>query len=272
MCRMVNILGAHVGPEDDLLVKYDNPSGHWENRSLIACNDAILAAFGRSWDFPPWLSPGWESDARALELVPALEKTLEKVFDDSATWVWKDPRTCLTFPLWRSVIPHRLVVILVLRDPVAVARSLRRRDGIPWFYAAGLWQHYLREAVDSSRGLPVITRSFEDLVRSPRSFAEDLKEELSSLGVDLRGDADEAASSVERFGDHAATQWTATDKLVKQATERTVRELHTLPRVTTRSSGALWREPSWVRPVLTTYRASWVLRARSGRPLHGETG
>ena len=58
--RILNLLGADVGPEDDLLTEYDNPSGHWESKALVACNDRILAAFGRSWDFPPWLGPDWE--------------------------------------------------------------------------------------------------------------------------------------------------------------------------------------------------------------------
>ncbi len=63
--RVLNLLGADVGPAADLIAEYDNPSGHWENKTLTACNDRILAAFGRSWDFPPWLTGGWELSPRA---------------------------------------------------------------------------------------------------------------------------------------------------------------------------------------------------------------
>src|ERR1019366_7940994 len=67
--RILNLLGADLGPEGDLLTEYDNPAGHWESKALVACNDRILAAFGRSWDFPPWTAPGWEYSDRASRLL-----------------------------------------------------------------------------------------------------------------------------------------------------------------------------------------------------------
>ncbi|HTZ08801.1 MAG TPA: hypothetical protein VMB72_07005, partial [Acidimicrobiales bacterium] len=73
--RILNLLGADVGERDDLLTDYDNPAGHWESRALVAANDRILAAWGRSWDFPPWLAPGWERSERAERLLPDLAAT-----------------------------------------------------------------------------------------------------------------------------------------------------------------------------------------------------
>ena len=101
--RIVNLLGAGLGPDDDLLTEFDNPAGHWESIRLNRCNDRILAAFGRSWDFPPWLDPGWEHSPRATRLLPDMAETFTGVYS-SDPWVWKDPRTCLTLPLWRRVL------------------------------------------------------------------------------------------------------------------------------------------------------------------------
>src|ERR1700691_3651857 len=70
--RILNLLGADLGPTQDLLTEYDNPAGHWESKSLVACTDWILAAFARSWDFPPWLAPGWEYSDTCSALVPEL--------------------------------------------------------------------------------------------------------------------------------------------------------------------------------------------------------
>jgi hypothetical protein len=263
VCRMVNLLGADVGPSDDLLTEYDNPSGHWENKQLVKCNDRVLDAFGRSWDFPPWFADGWEDDRRASKLQTELRDTFTSVYREERAWVWKDPRTCLTLPLWRKVIPGRFVVLMILRDPASVAASLRRRDGIPSLYAVGLWHHYVRAALRGSTGLPVLCRNFEDLLASPKEFARSLTADLQALGVGLEGDETEAALSVERGADRHAEA----DRLVRTTTSSVAQTLRDVPAFNSRFVAPSWREPRWVRPLLTVYRAGWVVRSRSGHPL-----
>ncbi len=107
--------------------------------------------------------------ARSL---PELTEAFAAVYGTSP-WVWKDPRTCLTFPLWRRVIGAEPTVVIVLRDPGAVVASVKRRDGIPSLYTVGLWHHYVRAAVAGSVGLPVVCLRFEDLVASPAAAVED---------------------------------------------------------------------------------------------------
>ncbi len=98
--------------------------------------------------------------------MPDMADTFAGVFG-SEPWVWKDPRTCLTFPLWRRVLGPSVRVVLVLRAPGAVVSSLKRRDGIPTLYGTGLWHHYVHAAVQSSQGLPLVCVHFDDLVASP---------------------------------------------------------------------------------------------------------
>jgi hypothetical protein len=260
--RILNLLGADLGPEEDLLSEYDNPAGHWESKALVACNDRILAAFGRSWDFPPWTAPGWEYTERASRLIPELTETFRHVYRTSP-WVWKDPRTCLTLPLWRRVLGTDATVVLVSRDPGAVVRSIKRRDGIPSLYAAGLWHHYVRAAVAASIGLPVVCMQFEDLVRSPRACVEALAADLRALGVDLAGDPEAAAASMQGDLVHDDT----TPPLVRRLTSSTVETLRALPRRSVDFRPPSWREPRWVHPLLVAYRGPWVLRARAGHPL-----
>jgi hypothetical protein len=261
--RILNLLGADVGPESDLLTEFDNPTGHWESKTLVACNDRILAAFGRSWDFPPWLAPGWEFTEPASRLVPELSEAFASVYG-SSPWVWKDPRTCLTFPLWRRVLGSEARVVLVFRDPGAVVASVRRRDGIPSLYTVGLWHHYVRAAVQASAGLPVVCLRFEDLVASPVAAVRALADDVSALGVDLPGDPESAAASMQGDLVHGPeASW-----LVRRLTSRTVDVLGALPRRSDEFRPPSWREPTWVRPVLVAYRGPWVLRARAGHPLH----
>ncbi|HUY22823.1 MAG TPA: sulfotransferase [Acidimicrobiales bacterium] len=260
--RVLNLLGADIGPADDLLTEYDNPGGHWESKALVACNDRILAAYGRSWDFPPWLAPGWEHTERATRLLPDLAETFAAVYT-GGPWVWKDPRTCLTFPLWRRVLGDGARVVLVLRDPGAVVASVRRRDGIPAFYGVGLWQHYVRASVAASRGLPVVCLRFEDLVAAPAETVATLAGDLRALGVDLGGDPGVAARALEGQLVHGA----APTPTVRRLTASTLRVLQSLPRRSDDFQPPTWREPRWVRPVLLAYRGPWAVRARVGHPL-----
>jgi hypothetical protein len=260
--RILNLLGADAGPESDLLTEYDNPAGHWESRALVACNDRILGTFGRSWDFPPWFAPGWEHSERANRLLPDMTETFASVYGASP-WVWKDPRTCLTFPLWRRVVGADVVVVAVFRDPGAVVTSVKRRDGIPSLYTVGLWHHYVRALVAASAGLRVICLQFEDLVASPTDTVVDLARDLRELGIDLTGDPGAAAASMQG----ALVHGEGPSPLVRRLTASTVELLRSLPRRSDVFRPPTWREPAWVHPLIVGYRGPWALRARAGHPL-----
>ncbi len=260
--RVVNLLGADLGPESELLTEYDNPAGHWESKSLLACNDAILAALGRSWDFPPWPAPGWEYSAKASALLPQMRDVFS-MFASSKTWAFKDPRTCLTLPLWRRLLGDDACAVLVWRRPGDVVPSISRRDGIPSLYGIGLWHHYVRSAVAGAVGMPVVTLHFEDLLADPGVTIDRLVTDLGALGVHLDGDIPTAAASLQRHMAHHDHAHTMVDRL----TRSTVRRLASLPALSQSFAPQLWREPLWVRPFLMAYRVPWVLRARAGHPL-----
>jgi hypothetical protein len=228
----------------------------------VACNDKILAQFGRSWDFPPWLKPGWEYSDRASRLLPELEETFRAVYR-SSPWVWKDPRTCLTLPLWRRVIGSEATVVLVSRDPDAVVTSVKRRDGIPALYTVGLWHHYVLAALAGASGLPVVCLRFEDLVAAPEAAVLSLAEDLAALGLELGGDPGAAAASLHGHLVHSD----GASPVVRRLTSSVVDQLRALPRRSDAFAPPSWREPSWVRPLLVAYRGPWVVRARTGHPL-----
>jgi hypothetical protein len=259
--RIVNLLGADLGPADELISEFDNPGGHFENTALTRCNERILNAFGRSWDFPPYLPPGWQHGPTASALLGDMEAVFRRVYAHEP-WVWKDPRLCITLPLWRRVLGD-VAVVLVWRDPVAVVRSLQRRDGIPSLYGAGLWHHYLGGALAAAAGLPVICVRFEDLVGAPLDVTKTLAAELRQLGVALGGDEAQAAASLDEQLVHDVRS----NRLVRRLTSAAVERLQALPRTSRSFVPPSWREPPWVRPVLVAYRGPWAIRARAGHPL-----
>ena len=110
-----------------------NQSGHWEPLPIVELNDELLTAAsmtGMTWAVPvEWLDgPSVRNFAGAAIDLAASE------FGDSALFVLKDPRICRMVPFWRSVLEEIGAMtrfVLPLRNPLEVAASLKRRDGLP---------------------------------------------------------------------------------------------------------------------------------------------
>ena len=98
--------GLNLGPDKDLLSPAtDNPEGFWEHRAFMKLNDSILRELGGTWDRPPrTVAAGWE-DEEALHRLRNRAVKLVRQFQGREPWGWKDPRNCLTLPLWRGSSP-----------------------------------------------------------------------------------------------------------------------------------------------------------------------
>ncbi|MBA3421575.1 MAG: sulfotransferase [Thermoleophilaceae bacterium] len=158
-------LAAEVSP---LQPAPDNPRGSWEQRPITEINDALLEALGGSWSSPPDMPPDWE---RSPELEPLRERAREVVdaqFADAGEWTWKDPRTSLTLPFWRELLPPARYVVC-LRNPADVAASLLRRapDTLTWEAANALWLRYGAEALDNTGGDERLLVFYEDYFSDP---------------------------------------------------------------------------------------------------------
>ena len=51
--RLVNMLGPATCAPGDMVRGPWNPSGHFESRTLMHLNNALLTQMGRSWWYPP---------------------------------------------------------------------------------------------------------------------------------------------------------------------------------------------------------------------------
>src|SRR5204863_10104268 len=131
----------------------DNPDGFAESQLLTIYNRHLLRLLGGRWDGPPLMPSGWATRPPvSLEWERGLEH-FRKVYAGDR-WVWKDPRTCLTMPFWDEVLGRDHKIVLVFRDPRAVARSLGRRDQLSKAYSLALWERHCRAALASSTGRP----------------------------------------------------------------------------------------------------------------------
>lgn len=178
-----------------------NPRGHWESRRLATVNDDLLAALGGTWSEPPTLEQEWESGGAATALVDRARTTFRQEHP-RAPWVWKDPRNSVTLSFWRRALGDR-PVLLIHRDPRAVAASLRLRNGFSIAHGVALWAVCLRETLRSAAGLPVLVVDWNELRTDPGAHAASI---ASWVGNVLPGHACEVQgmdAAIDReIGDH----------------------------------------------------------------------
>src|SRR6266404_3783995 len=113
----------------------DNPRGHWERWEIAEFHDRILGLFNRDYfgrfhDFA--LPVAWWADPRVAQIRREIVAFLEQRMDDSH-FGFKDPRTVRLMPVWHQIFNELKLapkVVLCLRNPAQIARSLHERDGL----------------------------------------------------------------------------------------------------------------------------------------------
>jgi hypothetical protein len=173
---------AGPGPDDRIPASSWNRRGNWESRRLTNFDERLLRHLGGTWSGPPDLPTAWE-------LAPSLDDwriEAQALFDtafSARTAVWKDPRVCLLLPFWRTVIDPPNAAVLVVREPLEVAASLRSRDGMTTTHGFALWERYLRCACAALDGIPTLVTDYAAVLEDPTTWFVDLVQFLRDVDV-----------------------------------------------------------------------------------------
>ena len=201
--QVVSLLGAYIGEEDELfLPKPDNPMGNCEHYSINILHDRILEALGRTWDTAFSLPLNWHNSKDIAPLREELVGLIESRFAKQPLWAWKDPRTSILLPLWKDVLAElyiELRCLLVYRNPLDVARSLKARDGFSREESLGLWLNHNLAMLDNSAGLPRTVVSYQGLLSDP-------------------------AESLSRWASRFSLRWSPNDKELLEALRQTIHQ------------------------------------------------
>ena len=134
-----------------------NAKGNGENSRIMALHEDLLKVNDGTWEAPPG-AVSWPRDlkARRDEIIAS--------YRDSALWGFKDPRTLLTLEGWIEALPG-LELVGIFRHPLAVAESLRRRNGFSIEKGLGLWSTYNDRLLryQERYGFPVVCFDAEGL-------------------------------------------------------------------------------------------------------------
>jgi hypothetical protein len=181
--RVLESIGFFAGAETDFHPPTaHDPLGHREHIMVWRANETALTALGRGWDDPVGINWDLLPGAARGEVTAAIDLAVAQL-DEHRLWVAKDPRLCLTLPLWRRATTP--LCVMTHRNPMDVARSLAARDGMPVFGGLALWEWYQRSALNGSAGLVRVYVSFADLAADPERFSARLLQLLHESAPDL---------------------------------------------------------------------------------------
>lgn len=196
--EILSQLGFWIGTEEQLIGASEyNPRGHFELRAGVEFDNEVLRQAGGTWDDPPAIA---SVDALATTLGPPVDAW----FNGRAPFALKDPRLCLTLPVWMPALSAFDVrIVHVVRDSHAVARSLVTRNeamDLPASrFAKGemvpsdaltLWGEYNRRADLSVErfAVPRLVVRYDALVEAPATQVRRI-----AAFVDCRNDHIDAA-------------------------------------------------------------------------------
>lgn len=123
VAHICQALSVNMG--DEMLGSHPSqPHGHFEDVEFYQLNQLVLQGCGGKWDNPPTVHA--VEFAREMYSRDARELVARK--SASKLWGWKDPRTCLTLPVyWPYLTDVRL--LFIKRNRVSIIRSLMNRSG-----------------------------------------------------------------------------------------------------------------------------------------------
>jgi len=148
LTRLLHAGGLYLGTKSELMpAQADNPDGFWEHLGFVALNDELLSELGGAWDVPPKADEDFKHPR--LDPLRLKARLLIEGFDSSTVWGWKDPRNSLTLPFWQGLLPG-LRTLIIVRNPLEVAYSMRQRNGTSYAFGLRLWEFYNRRLIEAA--------------------------------------------------------------------------------------------------------------------------
>jgi GT2 family glycosyltransferase/glycosyltransferase involved in cell wall biosynthesis len=167
LTRLLHACGLYLGPENALMpAQADNPEGFWEHLGFVAVNDELLNELGGAWDLPPKADENF-SDPR-LDPLRMKARLMIEGFDSAGVWGWKDPRNSLTLPFWQDVLPG-LKTLIIVRNPLEAAHSMRERNGTSYSFGLRLWEIYNRRVIEAANAQTRLVTHYDLFFEDPEA-------------------------------------------------------------------------------------------------------
>ncbi len=193
LTRLLHACGLYLGPKDALMPpQADNPDGFWEHLGFVALNDELLDALGGAWDLPPKVNQNF-SDAPRIDSLRMKARLLIEPFSSADCWGWKDPRNSLTLPFWQDLLPEMKTLIMV-RNPLEVAYSMRKRNGTSYAFGLRLWEIYNRRLIEGAGNHERLFTHYDLFFQNPEQELRRIADFIGLSDAKIRGAAELVAT------------------------------------------------------------------------------
>ena len=184
--RGLKVLGVDLGDGLQGAESGVNDKGFWEDIEIHDLDVDMLEALGRDWGH---VSAIGKDQLRALheqDYFPRAVALLRRKADHVPVFGFKDPRLAMLLPFWQEVFEYLeldVAYVIAIRNPLSVARSLKKRDRMEAEQAYLLWLGHVVTPLAGTLGSRRVLVDFDCLMRSPDSVLKRMGEGLD-LAVD----------------------------------------------------------------------------------------
>jgi predicted nucleic acid-binding Zn-ribbon protein len=187
--HLLSALGVDMA--DDIGVNVGNDGGHWERWEIVEFHDRILHLFNRDFYSDPQartlgrfhdfaLPVAWWADPRVTQIRREIVTFLDQRMGDGY-FGFKDPRAVRLMPVWHQIFNEVKLapkIVLCLRNPAQVARSLYARDKLDPAVGEYRWLVYLVDFFRYANSYDFCTVEYEGWFDNPSANLEKLRKFL----------------------------------------------------------------------------------------------
>jgi hypothetical protein len=192
VARGLKALSVYLG-SNFLDAQPENPTGYWEDKGIVECNERVLKALRLTWDDVAPIAHRAFGGWKMWRLRREARRYLRRSFTEEPLWGFKDPRTLRLLPFWLRVLRESDVddaYVLVIRNPSSVAASLFKRQEMPLETAQRLWLVYTLPYLEELAPKPMVVVDYDLLMGDPRGQLERIARKLQLTAT---------TSDVEKF-------------------------------------------------------------------------
>jgi hypothetical protein len=184
----------HLMPSSD-----GNERGYFESLAFMNFHDQLLESADSIWHDWREFNPEWRRSAVAADFRRRAKELLLEEFEGSALPVLKDPRICRFAPFWFDVLREmeiRPSIVIPVRSPLDVARSLAARHRLSLTHGLLLWLRHVVDAEAQSRDLARSIFTWQEFRDNWRGVCERIAKETHVVWPRM---SDRASRGIERF-------------------------------------------------------------------------
>jgi hypothetical protein len=181
LAGVLQLLG--VAPPNNLIPADDNNrTGYWEPLHLALLNEQLLLELGSRWD--DWRPVRVEelSSSRLSFYRDEIARLLDSEYGGMPMIVLKEPRISRIVPIYRQLLTslrYKTDYVTITRNPLSVAKSLAKRDGMDLGFASLVWLNYVLASERDTRNSPRVFLSYESMVRDFGPALEKISDRFS---------------------------------------------------------------------------------------------